>query len=110
MKKTLTLQTLLLATALALGGCAATNYGDEQLKLGMATAGKDIMWVPSKIDIVHKMLDAAQVKPSDIVYDLGLVYGRMGNEAKSLDCMKEIYEVDYGYRDVAARVESSYSS
>ena len=71
MKKTLTLQTLLLATALALSGCAATNYGDEQLKLGMATAGKDIMWVPSKIDIVHKMLDAAQVKPSDIVYDLG---------------------------------------
>jgi len=46
----------------------------------------------------------------DIVYDLGLVYGRMGNTDKSLDCMKEIYEVDYGYRDVAARVESSYSS
>jgi hypothetical protein len=34
----------------------------------------------------------------------------MGNADKSLDCMKEIYEVDYGYRDVAARVESSYSS
>jgi hypothetical protein len=23
--------------------------------------------------------------------------------------MKQIYEVDYGYRDVAARVESSYA-
>ena len=71
MKITSTLQTLLLATALALSGCAATNYGDDKLKLGMATVGKDIMWVPSKIDIVHKMLDAAQVQANDIVYDLG---------------------------------------
>ena len=71
MKKILPLQILLLAAALGLGGCAATNYGDEQLKLRMATAGKDIIWVPSKLDIVHKMLDAVQVQPSDIVYDLG---------------------------------------
>jgi precorrin-6B methylase 2 len=71
MKKTLTLQSLLLATVLGLSGCAATNYGDDKLRLGMATVGKDIMWVPSKIDIVHKMLDAVQVQPSDIVYDLG---------------------------------------
>jgi precorrin-6B methylase 2 len=69
MKKILTLQTLLLAVALT--GCSATNYGDGELKLRMATVGKDIMWVPSKIDIVHKMLDAVQVQPSDIVYDLG---------------------------------------
>ena len=27
---------------------------------------------------------------------------------KSLACMKEIYEVDYAYKDVAQRVESSY--
>lgn len=71
MKKTVTLQALLLAAALALSGCAATNYGDDKLRLGMATVGKDIMWVPSKIDIVHKMLDAAQVQANDIVYDLG---------------------------------------
>lgn len=37
----------------------------------MASAGKDIMWVPSKLDIVHKMLDAARVGPQDVVYDLG---------------------------------------
>lgn len=71
MTKIPTLQALLLAAALALTGCAATNYGDEQLRLSMASAGKDILWVPSKIDIVHKMLDAAQVQPGDIVYDLG---------------------------------------
>jgi len=34
----------------------------------------------------------------------------MGHAEKSLDCMKEIYEVDYGYLDVAARVEASYSA
>jgi hypothetical protein len=34
----------------------------------------------------------------------------MGNAEKSLECMKEIYEVDYGYLDVAARVEASYTA
>ena len=44
----------------------------------------------------------------EIVYNLGLVYERMGESDKSLACMKQIYEVDYGYQDVAKRVESSY--
>jgi tetratricopeptide (TPR) repeat protein len=44
----------------------------------------------------------------EIVYNLGLVYEKMNHEEKSIQCMKQIYEVDYGYRDVAERVESSY--
>ncbi|HEY5743371.1 MAG TPA: tetratricopeptide repeat protein [Terrimicrobiaceae bacterium] len=44
----------------------------------------------------------------EIVYNLGLVYQKMSQEEKSIECMKQIYEVDYGYRDVAERVESSY--
>jgi predicted Zn-dependent protease len=44
----------------------------------------------------------------EIVYNLGLVYEEMGDKEKSLNCMKQIYEADYGYRDVAERVESSY--
>ena len=44
----------------------------------------------------------------EIVYNLGLVYEKMSQEEKSIECMKLIYEVDYGYRDVAERVESSY--
>jgi Flp pilus assembly protein TadD len=44
----------------------------------------------------------------EIVYNLGSVYERMGEREKSLDCMKQIYESDYGYKDVAERVESSY--
>jgi hypothetical protein len=46
----------------------------------------------------------------DIIYNLGQVYERMGDKEKSLDCMKEIYEVDYGYLDVARRVEDSYTA
>jgi len=45
----------------------------------------------------------------EMVYNLGLVYERMGEPEKSLACMKQIYEVDYGYEDVARRVESSYA-
>jgi tetratricopeptide (TPR) repeat protein len=44
----------------------------------------------------------------EIVYNLGIVYEKMGAREKSLNCMKQIYESDYGYRDVAGRVESSY--
>ena len=44
----------------------------------------------------------------EIVYNLGTVYEKMGEREKSLNCMKQIYEADYGYRDVAERVESSY--
>ena len=44
----------------------------------------------------------------EILYNLGVVYQRMGEREKSLDCMKQIYEADYGYKDVAERVESSY--
>jgi tetratricopeptide (TPR) repeat protein len=44
----------------------------------------------------------------DILYQLGLVYERMGKKEDYLDCMKQIYEADYGYLDVAKRVESSY--
>ena len=44
----------------------------------------------------------------EIVYNLGLIYARMGELEKSLACMKQIYEVDYGYRDVAQLVESAY--
>jgi tetratricopeptide (TPR) repeat protein len=67
------------------------------------------------LDLAMKQLqDAAKeivsmdAMKKDIVYNLGLVHEQMGETEKSLDCMKQIYEADYGYRDVAERVESSY--
>ena len=44
----------------------------------------------------------------EVLYRLGLVYEKMGKAAESLECMKQIYDVDYGYEDVAKRVEASY--
>ncbi len=51
---------------------------------------------------------AMDAMKKEIVYNLGLVYERMGDREKALNCMKQIYEADYGYKDVATRVESSY--
>jgi tetratricopeptide (TPR) repeat protein len=45
----------------------------------------------------------------DLLYNLGLVYETMGQHSEAIECLKRIYEVDYGYRDVAKRVEASYS-
>jgi tetratricopeptide (TPR) repeat protein len=67
------------------------------------------------LDLAMKQLEEASreilsmdAMKKEIVYNLGRVYERMGELEKSLACMKQIYEADYGYRDVARRVESSY--
>jgi precorrin-6B methylase 2 len=52
-------------------GCATTNYGDNQFKLSMASSGKDVMWVPTKVEMADQMLVLAQVRKGDLVYDLG---------------------------------------
>lgn len=44
----------------------------------------------------------------EILYELGIIYEKIGRKDDYLNCMKEIYNSDYGYRDVAKRVESSY--
>ncbi len=56
------------------------------------------------IDELHLMDNTKK----DALYNLGLVYERMDDKEKYLNCMKEIYNADYGYRDVAQRVEQSY--
>ena len=67
------------------------------------------------LDLATKQLEEAskEILPMDamkkeIVYNLGLIYERTGDREKSLACMKQIYEVEHGYKDVATRVESSY--
>lgn len=52
-------------------GCSTTNYGDNQFRLSMASSGKDVMWVPTKVEMAGQMLTLAQVRPGDRVYDLG---------------------------------------
>lgn len=69
------------------------------------------------LDLAAKQLEEAKREiltmdpmKKEIMYNLGLVYEQMGDAAKSIECMKQIYEVDYGYRDVAPRVENSYGA
>ncbi len=68
------------------------------------------------LDLAVKQLEEASREilsmdplKKEMVYNLGLVYERMGEQEKSVACMKQIYEADYGYKDVAKRVESSYA-
>ncbi len=44
----------------------------------------------------------------DLLYNVGLLYEKMGNAEESLNAFKQIYAADYGYKDVAKRVEQSY--
>jgi tetratricopeptide (TPR) repeat protein len=67
------------------------------------------------LDLAAKQLEEAakeittmDAMKKEIVYNLGVVYEAMGEEEKSIGAMKQIYEADYGYRDVATRVERSY--
>jgi tetratricopeptide (TPR) repeat protein len=67
------------------------------------------------LDLATKQLEEASneilsmdAMKKEIVYNLGLIYERTGDREKSLACMKQIYEVEHGYKDVATRVESSY--
>jgi tetratricopeptide (TPR) repeat protein len=46
----------------------------------------------------------------EVLYEKGVIHEEMGDKTAALDCFKQIYEVDYGYRDVAHRVESSYGN
>ena len=69
------------------------------------------------LDLATKQLEEAskEILPMDamkkeIVYNLGLIYERAGDQEKSLACMKQIYEIEHGYKDVARRVESSYEN
>lgn len=44
----------------------------------------------------------------ELLYNLALLYEKLGDKEKYLECLKQIYAVDYEYRDVADRVEQSY--
>ena len=52
--------------------------------------------------------DLAAGLQKEILYELGLIHAKVDAKDLALECFKQIYEVDYSYRDVAARVEGSY--
>ena len=79
--------------------------------LGRCYVGKGMLDLAVKqfSDASSEILAMDNVK-KDLLYQLGCVHDKMGHKDKALACFKEIYEVDYGYEDVAQRVENSYAS
>ena len=45
----------------------------------------------------------------ELIYALGLVLEKMGKKEEAIEQFKLIYEQDLGYKDVAAKVDASYS-
>jgi tetratricopeptide (TPR) repeat protein len=55
-------------------------------------------------------MPAMDLAKKDTLYRLALLHEQMGKRQEYIDCLKEIYEADYNYKDVAHRVESSYTA
>ena len=63
-----------LAVVLATGAAQAQPAKDFEPQVGQA--GKDVIWVPTQLAMVNRMLDTAKLTPADIHYDLGSGDGR----------------------------------
>lgn len=45
----------------------------------------------------------------ELIYQLGCVYEKMGKKEEAIEQFKQIYEVDIGYKDVAAKIDAYYA-
>jgi len=68
-------RTLFLVSLLFLQGCASLPPETYAPKLGQS--GKDVMWLPTRDELVTQMLAAARVGPGDEVVDLGAGDGKI---------------------------------
>ena len=59
-------------------------------------------------EVAAELLSMDSTK-KEVLYTKGLIHEKLGQREEALESFKQIYEVDYGYLDVAQRVESSYS-
>jgi tetratricopeptide (TPR) repeat protein len=80
---------------LMLGRCFERKNMNDLAKTSLSEAANELV-----------VMDAIK---KEVLYELANVLEKMGDRAGSLDQLKEIYNADYGYRDVAKRVESSYN-
>jgi precorrin-6B methylase 2 len=67
----------LIAAALIFALPAAAQQQQKPYEPQVGQAGKDVIWVPTPDEVVDRMLTMAQVKPNDIVYDLGAGNGKI---------------------------------
>ncbi len=82
----------------------------SMLMLGKCYASKNMTDMAIRqLEDADKELVAMDDTKKEILYMIGCLYEKAGNKEKSLENFKVIYEVDYGYKDVAQKVESAYS-
>lgn len=79
---------------LMLGRCFERKNMNDLAKSALSDALKELA-----------IMDATK---KEVLYDLAMVCQKLGDKDGYLESLKEIYNADYGYRDVAHRVESSY--
>ena len=95
-----------LAVALAVNpvfaqSAESTKLGDEKYEPRVGQSGKDVIWVPTNDAVADAMLKAANVKPTDLVYDLGAGDGKIaiaaaknfGATAVGIEYNKEMAEL-----------------
>jgi hypothetical protein len=66
-----TILTALFVAAATLTVPAQAQTAATEFKPQVGQAGKDVIWVPTPKSLVEKMLKMADVKPTDVVFDLG---------------------------------------
>lgn len=79
------------------------------LMLGKCYEGKNMFDLAvAQFEEAVKELPGMDETKKELLYNVGLLYGKMNNKEASLEALKLIYSADYGYKDVAQRVEGSY--
>lgn len=79
---------------LMLGKCYEAKNMDDMALRQYDEANKELM-----------VMDATKL---EILYRMGSLNEKLGRKQEALDCFKLIYDSNYGYRDVAHKVESAY--
>lgn len=62
-----------------------------------------------QLDEANNELTIMDATKLEILYLMGSLYEKTGKKPEALECFKAIYDSNYGYRDVAQRVESAYN-
>jgi hypothetical protein len=90
--------TFLLSAVLLLQACA--HWGPETYTPQLGQMGKDVMWLPTRDELVTQMLSAARVTPDDEVVDLGAGDGKIPIAA-ALQFGARAWGIEYN-KDLAA--------
>ncbi|MCF6311336.1 MAG: hypothetical protein L3J39_02695 [Verrucomicrobiales bacterium] len=79
------------------------------LMLGKCYEGKNMFDLAvGQFEEAIKEIPGMDDTKKELLYNVGLLYDKMDNREASLEALKQIYAADYGYKDVAQRVEQSY--